>query len=222
MKSQLFLVIALTCCAVSTEAFLFGSGLTWDDLKVTWGPNPLSSSYFNSMPRTVTDAINAGWKLEKTCGQVNGNRYILNGSREVILIFNVAGRIAGIAGMIPKGLPFNYPSPKQAEYFKDEGAYYTVNAYFQEPSTVCSGKSANPRSFETGDRVVIVGDKKTLNLPLNEGDVSMPFSKGGCFPTMGRHYYGHVDSKSFTTSIQVDEVLPVFLLYNNGKFLILF
>lgn len=214
MKFQ-FLLVAIFIA--STEAFLFGSDLTWDDLKVTWGPNPLSSSYFNSMPRTRDAAIQAGWKLEKSCAQVNGNRYTLNDSRQVILIFNTAGRIAGIASMIPKGLPHNYPSAKQAEYFQDEGDYFTVNAYFQDPTTVCSTRASSTKSFETGDRVIIVGDGKTLNIPLVQNQVGMPFSKGGCFPTMGRHYYGHVDNKPFTTAIKADQTLPIFLLYNNGK-----
>ncbi len=73
------------------------------------------------------------------------------------------------------------------------------------------------KSFETGDRLVFVGDSKVINVPLNEADLKSVFSKGGCFPTMGRHYYAHVDQTPFTESIQPSEIMPVFLLYNNGK-----
>ena len=64
MKLQLVILVA---CAsfLSTDAFLFGSGLTWDDLKVTWGSNPLSWSYFVRMPRTVRDAVSQGKYIEK-------------------------------------------------------------------------------------------------------------------------------------------------------------
>lgn len=157
--------------------------------------------------------------MEKSCAQVNGNRYILNGDRSVILIFNSAGVIAGIGSSIPKGLRFNYPSAKQAQYLQDEGTDYTVNAYFQDPTTVCTMKKSkvSPKYFETGDRVVIIGDAKILNIPYKQEDVKSVFTKGGCFPTMGRHYYAHVDQIPFDKSIKPSEVLPVFLLYNNGK-----
>jgi len=172
------------------------------------------------MPRTVSEAVQKGWTLEKSCAQVNGNRYILKGDKSVILIFNSSGRIAGIASALPKSLKYNYPSPKQAMYLKDEGSQYTVNAYFQDPATVCSMKKLSDletKSFETGDRLVFVGDSKVIDVPLNEADLKGVFSKGGCFPTMGRHYYAHVDQTPFTVDIQPSEVMPVFLLYNSGK-----
>ena len=49
--------------------------------------------------------------MEKSCAQVNGNRYILKGDRSVILIFNSAGQIAGIASALPKNLKYNYQKP---------------------------------------------------------------------------------------------------------------
>jgi hypothetical protein len=114
----------------------------WNDLKVTWsGRNP--SKAFNSLPKTVNDAVLVGWKLEKSCGQVNGNRYILNGDNAVLLIFNAAGNIAGIATKVPKGLPFNFPSLQQQEYFNDEGDFFVITAYFIDPKTVCSQQCSN-------------------------------------------------------------------------------
>jgi len=217
MKLILITILASIACS---QAFLFGSDVTWDDLKVTWGPNPLSSYYFNSMPRTVEDAVYYGWVLEKDCSKYNGNRYILNGDRSVILIFNTAGRIAGIATAFSKGQRFDYPSEKQAKYLQDEGTEYTINAYFQDPSTVCTmtKESVSPKAtFATGDRLIIVGDKITYTVPINENELTEAYSKGGCFPTMGRHYYGHVDAIPFTSSIQPSELNPIFLLYNKGK-----
>ena len=40
--------------------------------------------------------------MENNCSQVNGNRYILNGDRAVMLLFNENGNIAGISAGIPK------------------------------------------------------------------------------------------------------------------------
>ncbi len=120
MKS-IYLISAITLSVLlSTEAFLFG-GDKWDDLKVTWGINPFGSGNFVSLPRTEQEAIGKGWAKEKSCGQVNGNRYVLKGDRAVMLIFAKSGLIAGIASAIPKGLPFNFPSAAQKQYFNDEG-----------------------------------------------------------------------------------------------------
>lgn len=145
---KLILILLMVRCLVS-EAFLFGGGPEWDDLSVTWGPNPLSSGYFDKLPRTNVEAIRRGWVLEKNCSQgVMGNRYILNGDKSVILIYAERdGFIAGIASAFPKNLPFNYPSPEQAAYFKDEGDQYTINAYFdsQYPTDAC--KPYTPSEF---------------------------------------------------------------------------
>ena len=120
MKTVFLISTIFLNAFLNTEAFLFGSD-KWDDLKVTWGINPLSSDYFVSLPRTEQEAIGKGWAKEKSCGQVNGNRYVLKGDRAVMLIFAKSGLIAGIASAIPKGLPFNFPSAAQKQYFNDEG-----------------------------------------------------------------------------------------------------
>ena len=74
----------------------------WNNLKVTWGINPFGANNFVAMPRTVSEAISKGWVKEKGCSQINGNRYILNGDRAVMLLFNEAGAIAGISSAVPK------------------------------------------------------------------------------------------------------------------------
>jgi len=83
MKTVFLISTIFLNAFLNTEAFLFGSD-KWDDLKVTWGINPLSSDYFVSLPRTEQEAIGKGWAKEKSCGQVNGNRYVLKGDRAVM------------------------------------------------------------------------------------------------------------------------------------------
>lgn len=222
MNSQLLILSIFACVACISCGGMFGGGPEWDDLSVTWGPNPFSSSYFDKMPRTEAEAIRKGWKMEKNCSEVNGNRYILNGDKSVILIYSLrSGFIAGIASAVPKNLA-SYPSTKQALYLKNEGDQYTVNAYFDDPTTVCKpGKrevSNSARSYvRTGYKLVIESDTLTMEIPSDEADVSTPWSKGGCFPTMGRHYYAHVDGIPFTSEIIPSDILPVFLLYNKGR-----
>lgn len=202
----------MTLIIASTEAFLFG-GDAWNDLKVTWGINPLGSNNFVSLPRTQKDAINKGWVREKNCSEVNGNRYILNGDRAVILVFANSGLIAGIATQLPKNLPYNFPSPAQQKYFDDEGDYFTITAYFMDPANVC--KPATGRQ-STGDRVVIKSKKTELNIPLTTNEVSSFWTQGQCFYTMGLHYWADLTGQ-LGQQTSGDNFLPLFLLYNKGN-----
>lgn len=181
MKIQIALVLVLS--VLNAHGFLFGESETWDDLKVTWGINPLSSGVYESMPRNVNDAIAKGWKLEKSCGQFNGNRYMLNGDRAVLLVFDTTGKIAGISTSFPKNLPFNFPSKNQADYMTEEADSWVLTAYFTDPNTVCSRKVAR---VETGDRLVIKGDRASLDIARKEENLNKMFTKSGCFPTMVR------------------------------------
>ena len=66
---KMFICTILLASLLNASAFLFG-GETWDDLKVTWGINPLASGNFDSLPRSEADAKSKGWVLEKDCSQV--------------------------------------------------------------------------------------------------------------------------------------------------------
>lgn len=212
---KLIVCTILLASVLNTSSFLFG-GEAWDDLKVTWGINPLDSTALNSLPRTETDAKNQGWVLEKDCSEVNGNRYILNNDPAVLLIFDHKGIIAGIACKIPKGLPFDFPSVEQQEYFTNEGDSYVISAYFTDPNLVCS-KIA--QRLSTGDRLVIKGDKKTLNIPMDEADIISEkfFTQGRCFFTMGQHYWADLQGIPLDENVELKNFLPLFALYNKGK-----
>jgi len=43
-----------------------GAGPEWDTLRTTWGPNPLSSSYFVKQPLTIAEAREAGFEQFST------------------------------------------------------------------------------------------------------------------------------------------------------------
>lgn len=216
MKLEIFL---FSFTIYSCSGFLFSNvkeGTNWNDLKVTWGINPFDSANFQSLPRTESEAKSKGWVKEKGCSEVNGNRYILNGDRAVMLIFNALGIIAGIASHVPKSLPFNFPSPKIQPLFVDEGDFFTISAYFVDPSSVCS-PSASAKQV-TGDRLIVKGSSKELNIPLEQKDISsLVWTQGKCFYTMGVHFWADIDGNQLSENTEADNFAPLFLLYNKGK-----
>lgn len=199
-------------------AFLFNNlkdGTNWNDLKVTWGINPFDSNNFQSLPRTEAEAKSKGWVKEKDCSKVNGNRYIINGDRAVMLIFNSLGIIAGIGSYVPKNLPFNFPSSKIQSLFVDEGDFFTISAYFVDPNSVCS-PSASARQV-TGDRLIVKGSTKELKIPLQQKDIEPFWTQGKCFYTMGVHFWANIDGTELNEDTPADNFAPLFLLYNQGK-----
>lgn len=209
-------IILLSCLFCSVVSIPFLDNTEWNDLKVTWGYNPLEQRIFESMPKTESEAQSKGWIKEKSCGQINGNRYILDNDRSVLLVYNALGKIAGIATSIPKGLPFNMPSSDVKKLFTDEGDYYTLTGYFTDPDTVCSKTAANGDHL-IGDRLVFKGDNFKLDAPMSESKVGNLWTKGKCFYTMGVHYWTTMDATPVDKNTSRDQFVPIFLLYNRGR-----
>lgn len=210
MLLKLVILSVVASCAYAAQP-------DWNDLKVTWGINPFSSYVFASLPRTEDDAIKSGWKLEKDCSKVVGSRYVFGDDRSVLLIFGANGDLAGIATVIPKGLPHNFPSKKVSEFLNDEGDVYTLSAYFVDPSTVCSNKQKSVSLG--GDRLVIKSAQQQLNIPLTETEVQQQgfWTNGKCFYTMGQHYWANANGVPLAVDVRSDDFFPMFLLYNKGK-----
>jgi len=212
------LILALASLLVSHSLAFMLKNPDWSDLKVTWGADPFGPSNFVSMPRTVAEAVAKGWVREKNCSQVNGNRYIFGGDRAVMLIFNAAGNIAGLATAVPKGLPFNFPSQKILAQFQDEGDFYTINAYFTDPTTVCSASAS--AKLVTGDRLIFKGDSFELKAPLLQSEMipgANIWTVGQCFWGMGTHYWADITGAPIGVNTDADNQLPIFLQYNLGK-----
>ncbi len=181
----IILLIKLLCCS-SASSFLLSSNTQWNDLKVTWGLNPFDSKFFVSLPRTEAEAREKGWKREKNCSQVNGNRYMQNGDRAVMLIFNANGIIAGVASGIPKGLPFNFPSKNIRKFFNDEGDLFSLSAYFVDPDSVCSNNKSTRQI--TGNRLVFKSKEFEVEAPLNINQMNSFWTEGSCFSSMGMDF----------------------------------
>jgi len=187
----------------------------WNDLVRTWGMKQLANN-FVSLPRLTEDAISAGWVADKNCTEMNGNRYILNGDRMVMLIFGANGHIAGISAGIPKDVPFGFPSKSIMPFFNDEGDFFSITAYFVDPSTVCNAETVS-LGQSTGDRVVIINKVKDVELSMLESNVSSFWTKGRCVVTMGNHYWADVTGKPVDADTDVNDIVPFAAIYNDGK-----
>jgi len=210
----------------ASQAFLFGHDGKWNNLRLTWGPNPFSSKYFVEQPRTAYDASLKGWQKISDC-DVNapwrGNRYIKAGDYSVILLFDVKGFIAGIQTSIPKNLKEGYPtSHLQPPFISDPNPLledrWTITAYFVDPSTICTtGRTLETFKEEgTGtDLYLQLSDKpeESKLMPKDEsGMAGTKWTEGKCFITMGKHYWYGLNE-----NMDCDKFFPVFLLYNGGK-----
>jgi hypothetical protein len=182
--NPLFSACLLLAVVSGSQAFLWSNNDAWNDLKVTWGINPFAGGNYESMPRTVEEAVRKGWTKDKDCTQGGtGQRFTLKGDRAVMLIFGANGYIAGIAAGIPKNLPLGYPAKNIQKFFDDEGDFWQITAYFTDPSTVCQ---RNALKTSTGDRVVFQSKSFSVSVATEEKDVDLAFwTKGKCFATMG-------------------------------------
>jgi len=224
MKCVIFTIVLL--CFLPVESLLFGNDPDWNTLKVTWGPNPLSSIYFAEQPRTEKDAIKD--KYQKIAGVCNGltlgNRYIKNNDSALILLFDSQGIIAGVQMAVPISLIKGryYAFDKQRMFNRDviNGIdVYILTAYFVNPATIC-GAGRDEKSLKsdgTGTGLWLQNGVNPLTdsmaIPLREENIgSTKWTKGSCFPSMGVHYWydNYLDA-------DCDTFFPSFLLFNRGK-----
>ncbi|XP_012944492.1 uncharacterized protein LOC101862243 [Aplysia californica] len=215
----------LVCALCSSHALLFStSGGLWNNLKVTWGLNPFSSSTFVGMPRTETQAISQGFKKISSCsttGTFRGNRYVKGNDYAVVLLYDVKGYIAGIQASIPGNQTDGFPKHRSDKIFVKDGDRYTITAYFVDPSTICTtGRSAAQfSSHGTGTNLYIQKDENpeaSTMIPHQETNVKKvsEWTEGKCFLTMGKHYW---HSLTKDKNMDCNKMLPVFLLYNGGE-----
>lgn len=214
-------VFVLVSLVAAGNAFLFGDP-DWNNLRVTWSPNPFGTYGFNAMPRTVDDAKAQGFVLETGCGAhgIAGQRYVKGRDYALVLLYDRNGYIAGIQIGVPKNESAGFPPTKQVNHpFVPIGNMYFLTAYFTDPATICSnGRTSQQFTAEgTGNSLYIqngtdpVAD--SLKMPMTPTDADKTrWTRGYCFVTMGLHYWYDV-----STDMSCDDFFPVFLLYNHGK-----
>jgi len=217
--------LSLAAVVVATShAFLIDSLVKqekWDGLKVTWGANPFSSSYFVNMPRTVPEATSQGWHKISDCDTSaawRGARYIKGSDYAVILLFDVNGYIAGIQTSFKDNQKNGYPKPNNRPPFVKDGDRVTLSAYFVDPSIICT-TGRTEKEIETQGTGTNLYLQKTSNperstlIPFKEnGMATTKWTKGKCFIMMGTHYW--LDLKE---DMNCDDFYPTFLMYNSGE-----
>jgi charged multivesicular body protein 7 len=201
------------------------SGPAWNDLRVTYSPNPFSKVGFNQVPRTENDAQSHNWQMiADYCNIAKGSQFLgkaywQNNDPAVVLLFDKNGIIAGIQTKAPKNKMSPTPSAYQQNILRDDGAYYTETAYFVEPSTICTtGRTQDQLNTEgTGTGVWIQnGPNPTTNFmqfPNEQSQVNGNDWKGKkCLWGMGVHFW-----YKWATDLDCSQALPIFPLYNKGK-----
>jgi len=186
---------------LTTFVLLMGNGafgVDWDDLRVTWSANPFSSWGFDPMPRTSTGAMKDFVLKDDQCAQGSkfvGKRYWYKQDPAVILLYDKNGYIAGIQTAIPKSKLT--PSPYLSNHpYVDDGDFWTVTAYFVDPSTICTtGRTAQQfKDQGTGTGLWLQNGtnptRDLIQIPLQESEIQKTNWKfGKCFYTMGNHYW---------------------------------
>jgi len=202
-----------------------GSSPEWNGLRVTWSLNPFNKHGFESMPRD----LNSKGDLQLRDNQCNITNAKFLGQRfwyrsdpasdaALTLLYDTKGIIAGIQTSIPKSSNYTV-STYLANRFVDDGAYWTLTAYFVDPSTICgNGRSQEQLKQEgTGTGLWLqqgpnpIAD--SVQIPNSEADVKKTnWTYGKCFWTMGKHYWYNV-----TKNMDCNHFVPNCLMYNNGK-----
>lgn len=214
----------LVCLAL---VYSVAASPAWNDLKTTWGVNPLFSKWdFASLPRTVADARSQGWTLKDNgCADSTllyaGSRYWISQDPAVFLIYDVNGFIAGIQTAIDQTGPNKYvPSAQNNMHpLMVTATLAHLSAYFVNPAIICNGgRTASDYANQgTGTGLWIQNGTRipedTIQIPMAEEDMgATKWTDGHCFYTMGQHYWFNVRK-----DMSCDEFYPFFILYNSGK-----
>jgi charged multivesicular body protein 7 len=211
-----FIVISLSCLlqiALSDPA--------WNDLRVTFGINPFSKWDFDELPRDASGDMQGFVLKDDQCasgkGMFAGKRYWYENDPAVQLIFDANGYIAGIQSSAPK-TQWQPAANMLNKFILDEGDMYTETVYFVDPSTICSGRTAEQYASQgTGtDLYIQMGPdpiKDIFQVPMDEDNIkTTKWGYGKCFWSMGQHYWYNV-----TSDMSCANFVPYCLLYNNRK-----
>jgi charged multivesicular body protein 7 len=215
MKLLVFLTVAMATQASWIPDFSHN----WTNLRVSWNLIPFKG--FDEMPLTVQDKGKFELR-DDFCANPNGKffgqRYWKNKDAALSLLFDKNGVVAGIQTSVPKA-KFN-ASPKNLNYV-DDGDFWTLTAYFMEPSQICStGRNAADLKQGTAAGLWI----QTTSDPMNGGLYKVPekeedikgkdkWGYGKCFWTMGQHYWYNIKKDMDCDA----DLTPNCLLYNGGK-----
>lgn len=220
--------VLLVLAVGSSHGFFGGPSPAWDSLRATFSLNPFAKYHFNNLPRTIEEATSGDEKWEaigdSDCKTQNwrGRRYVarVNGELDysTILLYDVNGYIAGIQASVPKGGDF--PPPSLRPPFVEDGARWTISAYFVHPDTICSGGRSEDdfRKQGTGTGLYIQESEDPIAatlipMELEDAKKDSDWTEGQCFKIMMGVHFWHKAGKD----MDCGKSLPVFLMYNFGR-----
>jgi len=222
--------VVLLAGAVFNSFVFVESEPTWQSFRVTWGINVLSSRVFANLPRTESSARSEGFvKLAGGCseGKFLGHRYMKGLDTASVLIYDANGYIAGIQNGIPKSdvdrvntsFSFEISPAYQLDKILGEEEVYFMTAYLVDPNIICNGGRTKEQYEEQGTGTGLHLQNGTdpvrdsVEVPLYEKDMtSTHWVKGGCFRTMGVHYWYNTHENMTCT-----DFFPFTAIYNRGK-----
>lgn len=200
----------------------YGSAPEWNGLRVTWSLNPFNSWAFNSLPRGLTEKMTDFHPRDDQCKTPNakfvGQRFWYKQDPSLTLLYDTKGTIAGIQTSVLKK-EFKPPTTEAGRRYVDDGDYWTLTAYFVDPSTVCSAGrtedqlknegTGNGLWLQTGPSPI----QDSVRIPLSEDEAKKtPWGHGKCFWTMGQHYWYNVSKE-----MDCNNFVPNCLMYNKGR-----
>ena len=168
-KLTFLFCLLLVACGAQAEQ-------NWYSFQTTWAALPFQG-FFNQ-PRTVNEAIEAGWtQVSNDCSegtQFPGNRYVSPGM-EMVIIYDVNGFISGMHSVVPKDKTndmFDFSTSRwyRADTVNGVEAYLTT-AYFVDPAVICTGRTQGEYDQEgTGNRLLF------QNGPTSSNTISAPLT----------------------------------------------
>lgn len=174
---------------------------------------------FQSIPTNEADAIHDGFVKQTECdanSNFRGRQFMKNNDPQVILLFDVNGKIAGLQSGIPNNLTNNYPPVNVRPPFIEDGDLFKLTAYFVNPAIICGrGRSEQGIRLRGVAEYLYIQDgpdpeKNLIEMSLEESKTS--WVKGKCFPGMGFHYF-----QTLRLDMDCDDFFPVALLYYHGE-----
>jgi len=187
----------------------------WTELATTWSLAPFQGFY--PVPTTLDAAQSQNWDEMLTCSDDSRVGYLYADKEDLssMPFYNSNGQLYGIMlGMTNPGETSEIP-PFNSYTLQNGTTFWAVQAYFRDPSLVCS--SSEVSTNETiGDRLWFrTGNNSFYEVPLLENTTALDsdgWVMGACFVGMGMHYWRYVD-----VNMNCNNTYPIFLLYNQQK-----
>jgi len=178
-------------------------------------------------PRTEASAIDAGWKKIDDCrtgSKFLGRRYCRPDQPSLVLIYDVAGYIAGAQSvLLETDVDLSvYNITKQAVYVKDKWwkekpAWFTTT-YFVDPSIICRGgrTPAQWEKYGTGSQLLIqngaIGNYIRIPHTQAQAEKSRFWFRHECVQGMGVHYLNY----NYNPDQDCHSVLPFHIHYDQS------